>query len=357
MITPSAISGPAIVAHLLLGGAQGLGQDGHEAKRSLSRIYHARVYNEIGCPPHAISQTPHPGPRSGKETHRHGHQRSSGSHRARASQPGAHHQARRSGRTRPPGGGARRLPHPDRKSAAHERRRRPPVRLGARVRRRPDGARRPSPCACGTSASPPWKLPASCAPAASASRSAPAPSTGSPPSSCCRAIWIPCDASSAGSRCVLLLAHGRVALSSGIRPEHALRRVQSGGFRRSAQGHRRPPDGRMSCITPASSATPGPSCWRAPSATAPPSRPANIASRNRPRCWKSSTASIAAISSTTNWSCPKARTCSISPPRSSVSACFRRSDSWRPPATPPSSAISTRKRPPWKATCSPIPTG
>ena len=76
-------------------------------------------------------------------------------------------------------------------------------------------------------------------------------------------------------------------------------------------------------------------------------RPANTAFRPRGLApWKCSTASRAATSSTTNWSCPKARICSISPPRSSNSASSRPADFWHAAARPRArSAIWTRRRP------------
>src|SRR5580704_5099620 len=95
-------------------------------------------------PPHATPTTSHPGSRYGKETHRHGHQRPSRHHGARASESGADHKARRLGRAGPPDRGTRRLSHPDWKSHAYVRPGRPPIGFRAGIRRGAHRARRPS---------------------------------------------------------------------------------------------------------------------------------------------------------------------------------------------------------------------
>ena len=81
-----------------------------------------------------------------------------------------------------------------------------------------------------------------------------------------------------------------------------------------------------------------------------PLRPPGLA---RSKC---SAASRAATFSITSWWCPKARTCSISPPPSRISASSKPAGSWPRRATRRSSATWTRWLPASKATSFPTPT-
>src|SRR5208337_3078863 len=117
--TPNAISGAAMLRTSCSAARRGLDKMATKRDPCLESTMPAFIMKSV-FRSHAIPKTPHPGSRPGKEAHWHGHQRSPRYHRARASQSGAHHQTRRFGRTRPPGGGARRCPDPGRKPAAHE---------------------------------------------------------------------------------------------------------------------------------------------------------------------------------------------------------------------------------------------
>ena len=95
MITPIASTGRAMwraSCTALVGAGWRLRDDGHGAKTTfVSTVVMRRVYNEIdltSAPSRILALD------LGKTTHRAGHQRPPGHHRAGAAQPGAHQQAR-----------------------------------------------------------------------------------------------------------------------------------------------------------------------------------------------------------------------------------------------------------------------